>query len=171
MPMKLQEALAVLTIATILVGLPYVIWHYEYVQRPAAFGEDAQVFTLTGLAAGGKWTTAAVEGNNYWRESFPRVSSLKVDPNRPVVLRLRSADVLHSFSIPALRIRPVDVYPGHETIVRIPAEDLEADDELGFLCYQVCGTNHQHMSGTLLVATDDASDASTVVAAGHGEGR
>lgn len=164
MSMKVQEALAVLTVACILVGLPVVVWYYESVVRPAGFGDDAQVFTLTAVADGGLWTTEAVQGQNYWRRSFPRAAVLQVDPARPVVLRLRSADLLHSFSIPALRIRPIDVYAGHEAVVRLEPEDLDGEDELGFLCYQLCGPDHQHMSGALLVSAPDEARSDTIVA-------
>ena len=109
-----------------------------------------------------------MQGQNYWRTSFPRAAVLEVDPARPVVLRLRSADVLHSFSIPALRIRPIDVYAGHEVVVRLEPEDLEGEDELGFLCYQLCGPDHQHMSGTLLVAAPDERRPDTIVATSAG---
>lgn len=154
MNMKLQESLALVAVVAILVGVPAAVWYYESVHRVAELGDGVQVITLTGLSDGGVWTTDAVAGHNYWRTQFDRVESIRIDPSRPVALRLRSADVLHSFSIPALRMRPVEVEPGHEVIVRLTPEDLEGEDELGFLCYQFCGSDHEFMSGALMVSTE-----------------
>lgn len=175
MSMKIQESLAVMTVLAVLVGTPWVIWAYES-SRVQDHGPEAQVITLTGISEGGVWTIDTVGGHNYWREDVNNgVSEIVVDPDRPVVLRVRSADVLHSFSIPALRIRPIDVYPGKEIIVRLEPEDMEGWDELGFLCYQFCGTDHEHMSGALII--DAAETVTTVDSPGDrsparpGEGR
>lgn len=147
-----KEIMGLLSVVAIMIGLPAVIWYYDAVYRPAQFGPDAQVITLTGIASRGMWTTDPVLSHNYWRKSFKRFTEQEIDPTRPVVLRVRSSDVLHSFGIPTLRIRPILVYPGKEITVRIEPEDMEdIDDEIGFLCWQVCGAFHNNMSGKLIL--------------------
>lgn len=170
MSMRLQETLAVASVVLILAGLPAGIWYYEHVVRPAELGgDDAQVITLTGISEGGVWTTESVQGLNYWHTEFEKTATVKVDPTRPVVLRVRSADVLHSFSIPALRIRPIDVYPGHEVVVRLEPEDLEGEEELGFLCWQVCGEDHEDMKGDMVMLAPGEGGPDEQTLASRGE--
>ncbi len=69
------------------------------------------------------------------------------DPPRPVYLRLASADVIHSFWVPALAGK-LDLIPNHENLLWI--EPHEAGVYLG-QCAEYCGTQHAHMRVRVVV--------------------
>ncbi len=154
MKVKVQETMAILAVLTILVGLPAAVWYYEAVWRVAAFGEDTQVITLTGISDGGVWTTEAVGALGYSYRKFDKPGELRIDPTRPVVFRVRSADVLHSFSLPALHIYSLDVHPGREITLRLEPEDLEDEPEIDVVCWRVCGEEHRYMAAKLRLKTE-----------------
>lgn len=76
---------------------------------------------------------------------------LVVPAGEPIVLELRSRDVIHSFFVPALRVKQ-DVLPGRRIEIwfeaRTPGEhDLE--------CAELCGWGHYKMAGKVRVVTRD----------------
>jgi cytochrome c oxidase subunit 2 len=78
-------------------------------------------------------------------------NALHVPAGRAVHVRLRSRDVLHSFWIPAFRVKQ-DVVPGitgHALFV--PTEPGEY--EIG--CAELCGMGHYRMRGRVVVHTPD----------------
>jgi cytochrome c oxidase subunit 2 len=65
----------------------------------------------------------------------------------PVVLELRTADVLMGFSAPDFQVR-ADIVPGKVARVRL------VPDKVGtftFLCDIFCGSGHESMNGTMTV--------------------
>jgi mono/diheme cytochrome c family protein len=110
----------------------------------------AQVIELTGVASGGVWTEEAVTGSNYWRRDFqPARPVLRM--GRPALFRLKSADVIHTFYVPALGIGPVDVRPGHvEEILVTPT----SEGVFGHFCTIMCGDPHFGMLGVIIVAAE-----------------
>lgn len=143
--------IALVLVIAMLAGLPAALYAYEQTIVMGQYPEDARVITLTGLAKEGCWTTKDVVGHNYWRESFAK-NPVELQQNEKVILRLKSADVYHSFSIPALRIRPVEIEPGH--VVDIELQIDEVDSYL-FNCYTVCGKGHEYMTGILQVMPEE----------------
>lgn len=75
------------------------------------------------------------------------INELHVPAGRPVKLIMTSQDVIHSFFIPAFRIKQ-DVLPG-----RYSTEWFEATTpgEYHFFCSQFCGTSHASMIGDVIV--------------------
>jgi len=71
--------------------------------------------------------------------------------NRPVHIRLRSKDVLHSFYLPLHRIKQ-DAVPGM-TIDLWFVPDREGEYELA--CAELCGFGHYRMRGTLYVVSEE----------------
>lgn len=71
------------------------------------------------------------------------VNDLHVPVNQPVLIRLRSMDVQHSFFVPALRVKQ-DAVPG--TVIPVW---FEASKEGGFdlTCAELCGWGHYKMRG------------------------
>jgi cytochrome c oxidase subunit 2 len=67
---------------------------------------------------------------------------IRVPAGRPVVVRLASRDVIHSFWVPSLAGK-IDVIPG-----RITRLTLEADRPGRFRgqCAEFCGMGHAHMA-------------------------
>ena len=54
------------------------------------------------------------------------MSEIEVNQGEHIVLRLHSADVLHSFAIPVLRLGPVNEPAGHT----VELEEFDADRRL-----------------------------------------
>ncbi len=72
---------------------------------------------------------------------------LYVPVGRPVVLRLHARDVLHSFSVPAFRVKQ-DIVPGTVGSTQFTAT-LPGDYEIA--CAELCGMGHYQMGGTVIV--------------------
>ncbi len=75
------------------------------------------------------------------------VGDLHVPVEVPVVLHLTSEDVLHTFAVPAFRLRQ-DVLPGRETEVWFRATRTGT---FRFFCGEYCGPGHSTMTGTIHV--------------------
>ena len=69
---------------------------------------------------------------------------------RPVLLQLRSADVIHSFSAPAFRIR-MDVVPGLVTKLWFVPEKTGTFE---VLCTELCGIGHFGMVSHIVVESE-----------------
>ncbi|OQW50584.1 MAG: cytochrome C oxidase subunit II [Proteobacteria bacterium SG_bin7] len=74
-------------------------------------------------------------------------SNLVVPANTPVKLIMSSIDVLHSFYVPAFRIKQ-DVVPGMYTQVWFKSE---MEGEFQIFCTEFCGTRHSEMLSKVLV--------------------
>lgn len=72
---------------------------------------------------------------------------LHVPVDRPVVVLLNAEDVIHSFFLPALRVKQ-DAVPGMETPVWFEATET---GEYVLACAELCGLGHYRMKGTLTV--------------------
>jgi mono/diheme cytochrome c family protein len=116
--------------------------------------DSVQTTTLTAVMAQGLWTDEEVTAGNAWRRDFREA--------RPVLrrgqtsrIRLKSADVVHSFSIPELGIDPVEVYPGRPVELSVTPS---RSGRFGYYCTTVCGEGHFAMRGELRV-TDSGEPA------------
>ena len=78
------------------------------------------------------------------------VRGLHFPVGRPVIARLSSKDVIHSFKIPVMRITQ-DVIPGMEIPVWFEAKDT-GEFQIG--CAQLCGLSHYRMRGFVTVYSD-----------------
>ncbi len=74
--------------------------------------------------------------------------------SRPVRVRIRSKDVIHSFYIPAFRVKQ-DAVPGMTVEIWF-TPTREGDYELA--CAQLCGVGHYIMRGKVKVESQDAFD-------------
>lgn len=108
---------------------------------------EAREIVLTAVMAQGVWTDAPVTAAAPWRRDFPAARPM-LRLGEPVRLRLRSADVVHAFSLPELGVDPVDVAPGKETVVEITPERAGT---FGFYCTTVCGDSHFAMRGEVVI--------------------
>ena len=84
-----------------------------------------------------------VEHSNGARE----INELHVPIDRPVRLLMQSQDVIHSFFVPAFRIKQ-DVVPGRENQTWFQATKLGT---FHLLCAEYCGTDHSVMRGRVVV--------------------
>jgi cytochrome c oxidase subunit 2 len=84
-------------------------------------------------------------------ENGRRASTLYVPVNRAVRLDLTSADVLHSFFVPAFRIK-MDTVPGMDTYAWFQASREGTYD---ILCAEYCGLQHANMLSTVEVLGEE----------------
>jgi len=87
-----------------------------------------------------------------WRWSFAYENGLQTDVLRvplgkPVKVLLRSNDVIHSFYVPAFRIKK-DVVPGQENVAWFEPTSL---GEFDLMCAEYCGVDHSKMLSKVIV--------------------
>lgn len=85
-----------------------------------------------------------------WKVQHPEgrweINELHVPVGRPVVLRMASEDVIHSFFIPAFRVK-MDVLPDRYTTVWFTATKPGV---YHLFCAEYCGTEHSFMRGQVI---------------------
>jgi cytochrome c oxidase subunit 2 len=120
------------------------------------WGLSALAATTT-LAAGAKPEIVEVTGQQWlWSFSYPEdggVSSpdLVLPKDRPVVFRVTSTDVIHSFWLPEMGIK-VDANPAVTTTVSTTPTLLGT---FNVRCAELCGLNHSYMQTTVTVVSAD----------------
>lgn len=126
------------TTASLLIFVGLAIWGanlYTRLYQPPA--DALQIFIV-----GKQWM---------WKAEHPggqrEINELHVPLGRDVRLLMASQDVIHSFFIPALRIKQ-DVVPGRYEQLWFRADKV---GRYHFFCAQYCGTDHAHMIGWLTV--------------------
>jgi cytochrome c oxidase subunit 2 len=86
-----------------------------------------------------------------WKIQHPEgrreINELHVPLNQPVRLTMTSEDVIHSFYIPAFRVK-MDVIPGRYTSLWFQATQ---PGEYHLFCAEYCGTKHSGMIGKVTV--------------------
>jgi cytochrome c oxidase subunit 2 len=86
-----------------------------------------------------------------WKFQHPdgqrEINELHVPLGRPVKLTLASEDVIHSFFVPAFRVKH-DVVPGYYTTVWFEATRT---GRFHLFCAEYCGTQHAGMVGQVVV--------------------
>lgn len=94
-----------------------------------------------------------------WQFEYPEhgvtSSELNVPVGQPVVLELISMDVIHSFWVPAFRLKE-DALPMRETRLNFTAS---AVGEYPVVCAELCGAGHAQMRTRVLVLNPDAFDS------------
>lgn len=93
-----------------------------------------------------------VQGKKWmWKFAYPggpsSVDRLRVPANRPVRLLITSRDVIHSFYVPALRIKQ-DALPGRYTQIWFTSD---RPGRYEIFCAEYCGLSHSSMIGELVV--------------------
>jgi cytochrome c oxidase subunit II len=91
-----------------------------------------------------------------WKIEHPsgarEINELHVPRGRPVKLVMTSQDVIHSFYVPAFRVKR-DVVPGRFAVLWFTAT---RSGEYHLLCAEYCGTDHSRMGGRIVVLEPDA---------------
>ena len=83
------------------------------------------------------------------RNGRREINELHVPLGEPVVVTLASEDVIHSFFVPAFRVKQ-DVVPGRYTRLWFTPTQL---GEFPLLCSEYCGSEHSQMTGRIIVMT------------------
>ncbi|WP_229827977.1 cytochrome c oxidase subunit II [Pigmentiphaga litoralis] len=96
------------------------------------------------------WETRyAADGD---RPAFTGANELRVPVGRPVIVSLRSADVIHTFWVPSLHGKK-DMIPGRPTTIEFRAD---APGEFRGLCAEFCGEQHAMMAFSVKADAPDA---------------
>jgi cytochrome c oxidase subunit 2 len=132
-----------LTLEIVLTVVPTVIvlamfyfgWvNFDYIRNPP---KNAMQIDVTGRQW--SWSFAYANGR--------QTGVLNVPLGKPVELVLTSADVIHSFFIPAYRVKE-DCVPGMKTHLWFIADEVGSFD---IFCTEYCGLGHSHMRSKLNV--------------------
>lgn len=97
------------------------------------------------------------------KDDVTSLNQLYLPVNRPIILRLRSKDVIHSFGVPEFRVKQ-DAIPGY-TIPVYFIPDVTTDEmrartgnpefQYEIACAQLCGLGHYRMRGFVTVLSTD----------------
>lgn len=89
------------------------------------------------------------------KDDVTTINQLHLPANKPVLIYLSTKDVIHSFSLPEMRVKQ-DVIPG----MQIPVSwtpTVTGDYEIA--CAQLCGLGHYRMRGYMTIDTPEAFQA------------
>ncbi|MDB6093228.1 MAG: cytochrome c oxidase subunit [Verrucomicrobia bacterium] len=126
--------------ATTLVFLVFFGWGAAIYARMAEVPDGAMMIEIVGR----QWMWDARHGDG--RREF---AELHVPVNQPIRLRLTSEDVIHSFAVPAFRLKN-DAVPGKRVDTWFEATK---PGRYPIYCDQYCGTKHSEMNGFVVVET------------------
>jgi cytochrome c oxidase subunit 2 len=107
--------------------------------------KDAVDITVTGKQW--LWTFEYYNGKKTLNELYVR-------QNRPVRMVMQADDVLHSFFVPAFRVKQ-DLIPGRYTQLWFTPTKIGTFD---LFCAEYCGTGHSKMLGKVIVLSPEAYD-------------
>jgi len=108
---------------------------YYHIERPPPNALQVQIVGKQWM-----WKLQHAEGKR-------EINELHVPLGQPVALTMTSQDVIHSFFVPAFRVKQ-DVVPGKYTSEWFKATQL---GEYHIFCSQYCGTDHSGMIGRVFV--------------------
>ena len=128
------------------VGMQFA-WYFRYPGKDAAFGR-----TRPELIAPGEGNPLGIDPADQHGADDLVASELVLPAGREVDLRLHAQDVIHGFSVPALRIKQ-NAVPGQ--IIHIHFTPT-VPGTYAILCTQLCGLGHYRMTANLRVVTPEA---------------
>ncbi|NBC17944.1 MAG: cytochrome c oxidase subunit II [Bacteroidetes bacterium] len=133
-----------IVVPTILVLIVFT-WGFRLYLDLGVAPPDAYEIRVTGK----KWL---------WEFEYPNgtttVGELVVPANRPVKLQMSSEDVIHSFFVPAFRVKQ-DVLPNRYTSVWFEAARA---DTFQVFCTEYCGTQHSGMLARVVSMPQESFD-------------
>ena len=114
------------------------------------FGWGAKIFFTLFRPTPGAMEIYVVGKQWMWKaqhmEGQREINELHVPVGRPVKLIMASEDVIHSFFIPAFRVK-ADVVPGRYQVLSFTASQAGT---YHLFCSQYCGTKHSGMVGSVV---------------------
>ncbi len=116
-----------------------------------AFIWSLSLFALARTPPAGARTVYVVAKQWMWKVEHSggqrEINALHVPIGEPIRLTLTSQDVIHSFYVPAFRVKQ-DVLPGRYTQLWFTPTELGT---FPLMCTQYCGMDHAHMGGAVTV--------------------
>jgi len=100
-------------------------------------------------------------------DDITTINQMHLPVNKPAIIRISSKDVIHSFSLPQMRIKQ-DAIPGLRipvwfiptvTTAEMRARKGDEDYNYEIACAQLCGNSHYSMRGFLTVETQEEYQA------------
>jgi len=141
-PLALEVGFVVIPLIIFLVWFQVGFKQYVRLQTPPKDAMDVYVM-------GKKWM---------WKFAYPQgpngLNVLRVPANRPVRLLITSRDVLHSFFVPAFRVK-MDAVPGRYSQTWFEAT---LPGRYPIYCAEYCGTAHSMMLAEVIVMEPEAYD-------------
>ena len=101
------------------------------------------------------------------KDDVTTVNQLYLPVNRPIIVRLKSKDVIHSFGVPEFRVKQ-DAIPGltipiwfvpNVTTAEMRSRTGKAEFQYEIACAQLCGLGHARMRGFVTVQTAEEFQA------------
>ena len=155
----------------LLVGFSIPAW-YKWTQRPAPKENPLEIrlvaeqFAWNAHYAGpdrifGKTNVKLVSSSNplgidpsdpHAKDDVATLNQLHLVVNRPVIIRISSKDVIHSFFLPYMRVKQ-DAIPGMEVPVHFTPIRTSGTETWEVACAQLCGLGHYRMRGQYQVQT------------------
>ncbi|HYH09279.1 MAG TPA: cytochrome c oxidase subunit II [Thermoanaerobaculia bacterium] len=86
------------------------------------------------------------------KDDVATLNQLHLVVNQPVVIRISSKDVIHSFFLPYMRVKQ-DATPGMEVPVHFTPVKTSGSETWEIACAQLCGLGHYRMKGQFHVHT------------------
>ena len=86
------------------------------------------------------------------KDDIATLNQLHLVVNKPVVIRITSKDVIHSFFLPYMRVKQ-DATPGMEVPVHFTPVKTSGAETWEIACAQLCGLGHYRMKGQFQVHT------------------
>ncbi len=124
-------------------------WNIHYPGKDGVYGRTAPGFVSSDNLLG-------LDPNDpNAADDINSINNLHIPVNRPVIIRLSSKDVIHSFKVPVLRLTQ-DAIPGTEIRFWFEATRTGTFD---LACAQLCGLGHYRMRGQVHIQTPEALEA------------
>jgi cytochrome c oxidase subunit 2 len=155
----------------LLVGFSIPLW-YRWTQRPEPSKNPLEVRLVAEQFAWnvhypgpdgvfGKMNVKLVSSSNPLgldpndptaKDDVVTLNQLHMQVNRPIIVRITSKDVIHSFSLPYMRVKQ-DALPGMEVPVHFTPIKTSGAETWEIACAQLCGLGHYRMRGQYHVQT------------------
>ena len=119
-------------------------WNVHYPGNDGVFGkQDVKLVTST--------NPIGLDPNDpAGKDDIVTLNQLHVEQNRPVLVRVSSKDVIHSFFLPTMRVKQ-DAIPGMEVPIHFTPVQADTTGNWEIACAQLCGLGHYRMRGQLFV--------------------
>ena len=129
-----------------------IVWSVvPFIITMVLFGWGAYVFIVGVTTPEGAREYLATGKQWMWKFQHPEghreINTLHVPMGEKILLTMTSEDVIHSFFVPAFRVKQ-DVLPGRYTQVWFEATK---PGEYHLFCTEYCGAEHSQMIGTVIV--------------------
>lgn len=122
-------------------------WYFRYPGADGTFGRT----NVQRFAKPDEGNPLGIDPNDPAGRDDIVSSSLVVPVGKPVVLRLRAQDVIHSLFIPAMRIKQ-DTVPGMDIRTSFTATRMGTYE---IVCSQLCGIGHYKMRAVVRVVSEE----------------